>query len=179
MSDKKLQSRERILRAAESILVLRGPVEPSVSEIMAAAGMTVGGFYAHFDSKESLMLEAFERLLSKRRAGLSELNSDLSLSERRSLMAAFYLSRRHRDSADSGCPLPASLSEIARLPESFREALARHLELIVAKLAQTPEQSSAVLADLAMMIGGLSLARALGPGDMSDRVLRAAKSAIV
>ena len=52
MNDKKAQTRERILTAASMALIARGPVEPSVNEIMGAAGLTVGGFYAHFDSKE-------------------------------------------------------------------------------------------------------------------------------
>ncbi len=61
MNDKKAQTRERILQAASAALIQRGPAEPSVSEVMAAAGLTVGGFYAHFESKDALMLEAVER----------------------------------------------------------------------------------------------------------------------
>src|ERR1700758_4454626 len=49
MNDKKAQTRERILQAASNALIQRGPVEPSVSEVMGAAGLTVGGFYAHFE----------------------------------------------------------------------------------------------------------------------------------
>jgi TetR/AcrR family transcriptional regulator, transcriptional repressor for nem operon len=94
-------------------------------------------------------------------------------------MAAFYLSRKHRDATEQGCPLPSSLSELVRLPEAFRTALAEHLELMVAELAASPEEAPSVLADIALMVGGLALARALGPGELSDRVLRAAKSAIV
>ncbi len=59
MSDKKSKTRERILDAACSALIQHGPAEPSVSQVMSAAGLTVGGFYAHFDSKDELMLEHF------------------------------------------------------------------------------------------------------------------------
>ncbi|MBC8982936.1 TetR/AcrR family transcriptional regulator, partial [Pseudomonas lurida] len=55
MSDKKAQTRERILQAASAALIQRGPAEPSVGEVMGAAGLTVGGFYAHFESKDALM----------------------------------------------------------------------------------------------------------------------------
>ena len=58
MNDKKAQTRERILQAASNALIQRGPVEPSVSEVMGAAGLTVGGFYAHFGSKEELLRAA-------------------------------------------------------------------------------------------------------------------------
>lgn len=179
MSDKKAQTRERILAAARAALIQRGPAEPSVGEVMGAAGLTVGGFYAHFESKDALMLEAFRQLLGRRRSLLQQLDADLSPGERRALVAAFYLSRKHRDSQDDGCPLPSSLGELARLPESFRASLAEHIELMTAELAGSPEEADKVLADLALMVGGLAIARALGDGALSDGVLRAAKSAVV
>ncbi len=73
--------------------------------------------------------------------------------------------RKHRDAqVDAGCPLPATLAEVARLPEGFREVLSRHVEIMVASLAESPEETDVALADLVLMIGGLALARALGPG---------------
>ncbi|MHA6494492.1 TetR/AcrR family transcriptional regulator [Pseudomonas borbori] len=179
MNDKKAQTRERILAAASSALISRGPAEPSVGEVMGAAGLTVGGFYAHFGSKDALMLEAFTQLLGQRRALIAEIDNTLPAEDRRVLLAAFYLSRKHRDTQDQGCPLPSSLGELTRLPEDFRAALAEHLELMVAQMAASAEDADKVLADMALMVGGLALARALGPGELSDRVLRAAKSAIV
>lgn len=179
MNDKKAQTRERILAAAETALLQRGPAEPSVSEVMGAAGLTVGGFYAHFESKDALMLEAFRQMLCQRQELIGQLDDNLPAAERRALVAAFYLSRKHRDAPDQGCPLPSSLGELTRLPEGFRTALAAHLELMMAKLAGKPEEADNVLADIALMVGGLALARALGAGELSDRVLRAAKAAIV
>jgi AcrR family transcriptional regulator len=179
MKDKKAQTRERILGAASAALISRGPEQPSVSEIMGAAGLTVGGFYAHFDSKEALMLEAFNQLLSQRRASVAQIDDQLPGHERRALLAAFYLSRRHRDATEQACPLPSTVGEMSRLPEPFQAMLAEHLELMVAQLAGTPEEADKALADVALMVGGLALARALGTGDLSDRVLRAAKSAVI
>jgi len=179
MSDKKAQTRERILAAASAALLQRGPAEPSVGEVMGAAGLTVGGFYAHFESKDALMLEVFQQMLCRRRELLDQLDQSLPADERRALVAAFYLSRKHRDASDQGCPLPSSLGELTRLPESFRSVLAEHLELMTARLAGSPEEAHKVLADIALMVGGLALARALGPCELSDRVLRAAKAAIV
>jgi TetR/AcrR family transcriptional repressor of nem operon len=179
MNDKKAQTRERILKAASSALITRGPIEPSVSEVMSAAGLTVGGFYAHFESKDAMMLEVFNQLLSRRRDALDAISGDLPGEERRALLAAFYLSRKHRDASEQACPLPSTVGELARLPDSFREALAEHVELMIAQLSSSPEEANTALADLALMLGGLALARALGPGDLSDRVLRAAKSAVL
>ncbi|WKC36241.1 TetR/AcrR family transcriptional regulator [Ectopseudomonas chengduensis] len=179
MSGRKSETRKRILAAAGRVLAERGPGDPAVAEVMAEAGLTVGGFYAHFASKDALMLEAFRQLLRVRRDRLAQVDQSLTGRERRVLLAAFYLSRRHRDDADERCPLPSSLAEIARLPDSFRQTLAEHIELITAQMSGTPEEGDVALADLALMIGGLALARALGPGELSDRVLRAAKSAVV
>jgi len=179
MSDKKARTRERILGAATSALIRRGPLDPSVGEVMNAAGLTVGGFYTHFESKEALMLEAFRDLLGRRRKLLRQLDDSLSAEERRVLAAAFYLSRKHRDAGGDACPLPSTLGELSRLPEPFRAVLVEHIELMVADLAGSPEDADKVLADLALMVGGLALARALGNGELSDRILRAAKSAVL
>ena len=178
MSDKKAQTRERILQAASAALIQRGPAEPSVGEVMGAAGLTVGGFYAHFESKDALMLEAFTQLLAQRRASIDDMDAQLTGEERRGLVAAFYLSRKHRDSTVHACPIPATVGEMSRLPDEFRQALNEHCELMAAQLAVSPEDTDKALADMALMIGGLALARALGPGELSDRVLRAAKSAV-
>ncbi|MFO2465720.1 TetR/AcrR family transcriptional regulator [Pseudomonas sp. 15FMM2] len=178
MSDKKAQTRERILQAASAALIQRGPAEPSVGEVMGAAGLTVGGFYAHFESKDALMLEVFAQLLAGRRAAIDDMDASLTGEERRALVAAFYLSRKHRDSTEQACPMPATVGEIGRLPDGFREVLNEHIQLMAAQLASSPEETDKALADMALMIGGLFLARGLGPGELSDRVLRASKSAV-
>ncbi|MDR0210670.1 MAG: TetR/AcrR family transcriptional regulator [Pseudomonas putida] len=179
MSDKKSKTRERILEAACSALIQHGPADPSVSQVMGAAGLTVGGFYAHFDSKDELMLEAFRQLLGERRALLAQVDPSLDGAGRRALVAAFYLSRKHRDAQEHACPLPTALSEMQRLPETFREVLAEHLELMTAQMVDRPEDVDKAFADLSLMIGGLTLARALGDTELSDRILRAAKSAVI
>ncbi|QXI39946.1 TetR/AcrR family transcriptional regulator [Pseudomonas xantholysinigenes] len=179
MSDKKSRTRERILEAARSALIQQGPAEPSVSQVMGAAGLTVGGFYAHFQSKDELMLEAFAQLLGDRRALLAQLDPNLDGAERRALAAAFYLSRKHRDAEVQACPIPSALGEMQRLPDAFRDVLAEHIELMTAQMVDRPEDIDKALADLALMIGGLAVARALGAGELSDRILRAAKSAVI
>ncbi|AOE84550.1 TetR/AcrR family transcriptional regulator [Pseudomonas sp. TCU-HL1] len=179
MSDKKAQTRERILQAAASAMLRHGPQEPGVADVMSAAGLTVGGFYAHFTSKDALMLEVFEQLLRKRRDLMALVDRSLPGAERRVLAAGFYLSHKHRDATRSGCPLPSSLGAVPQLPPAYREALAEHLEVLSAEMCERPEEAEKALAVIALMVGGLSLARALGVGDLSDRVLRAAKAAVI
>ncbi|MEJ5863346.1 TetR/AcrR family transcriptional regulator [Pseudomonas farsensis] len=179
MNDKKAKTRERILDAARSALIQHGPAEPSVSQVMGAAGLTVGGFYAHFDSKDELMLEAFSQLLAERRALLASADANLDGAARRALVAAFYLSRKHRDAQVQACPIPTALSELARLPPAFRDVLVEHIELMTAQMVDSPEDIDKALADFALMVGGLAVARALGDGELSDRILRAAKTAVI
>lgn len=78
MSDKKARTRQRILGAASVALVRGGPLQLGVAEVMASAGLTVGGFYAHFESKEALMLEGFRDLLGRRRQLLRQLDDSLT-----------------------------------------------------------------------------------------------------
>ncbi|WP_249672745.1 TetR/AcrR family transcriptional regulator [Pseudomonas abieticivorans] len=179
MLDKKAQTRDRILQAARAAVIQRGPLDPSVNDVMGAAGLTVGGFYSHFENKDALMLEAFRQLLGQRRNLLEAVDPALKAQERRQLMARYYLSRKHRDATDSGCPLPTSLGELSRLPEAFHQALVEHIELLMTQLVDSPQEGDKALADIALMVGALALAKALGTGELSDRVLQAAKAAVV
>lgn len=181
-SSRKAETRQRILDAAEQALRLRGLEEPTVGEVMAQAGLTVGGFYAHFESKQSLMLEAFETVLEEQRALLRR-NVDAPPGPLwRAAAARVYLSRRHRDAERDRCPLPAVISELANAGPEFRELLAAHLERFVAEMSGPGEDPAAArrhaLGDLALMIGAFAVARALGQTPLSDEMLAAARAAI-
>lgn len=180
--DRKAETRQRILEAAEQALRLRGLEDPSVSEVMAGAGLTVGGFYAHFDSKQALMLEALAAVLEQQRALMRSTVEATRGPEWRAKAARAYLSRRHRDAERDCCPLPAVISEFARAAPEFRALLAEHLERFAADMTgpgEDPAEARALaLADLALMIGAFSLARALGPTPLSDELLLASRAAV-
>lgn len=181
-SAQKRETRSRILASAAEALRQRGLAAPSVGEVMAGAGLTVGGFYAHFDNKDALMLEALEHVLGERRALLLSLVKPGTPAEQRQQAARAYLSRKHRDMDEQCCPLPAILSELPKQPAEFRAALEHHLELLLkAMVAGEADRKAArtiALADLATMIGALTLARALGATPFSDELLAAAKAAV-
>jgi AcrR family transcriptional regulator len=181
-SEQKQETRRRILASAAEALRQRGLGGSSVGEVMAGAGLTVGGFYAHFENKDALMLEALEGVLAQRRAMLLSLVKPGTPAEQRQQAARAYLSRKHRDMDEQCCPLPAILSELPKQPLEFHAALERHLEaLLKAMVAAEPDRKAArqaALADLALMIGALSLARALGATPFSDELLAAAKAAV-
>lgn len=176
----KQDTRRRILGAATAAVRQRGLDRPSVGEVMGAAGLTVGGFYAHFATKDALMLEALEQVLRERREYLIANVPPGPAAERRRNAARGYLSRAHRDVPDACCPVPAILSELPHQDPEFRAAFATHLEALVAAMTDStdPEERRVSLADLALMIGALTIARALGATPLSDEILSAAKAAI-
>lgn len=181
-SDQKQETRKRILASAATALRNHGLASSSVGEVMAGAGLTVGGFYAHFENKDALMLETLERVLGERRALLMAMVAPGAPVEQRKQAARAYLSRQHRDMEAQCCPLPAILSELPTQPDAFRSTIEKHLELLLKAMLEGEADPAAMrpvaLADLALMIGALTVARALGATPFSDELLAAAKAAI-
>lgn len=149
--------------------------------VMAEAGLTVGGFYAHFPNRDALMLDALAELMNERMTELHALIPTTTAVERRALTARYYLSRKHRDGVVERCPLPAVLSEIGNAGAPFRDLLETHMREWAGALREhdDPEGRAKALAAIATMVGALTIARALGTTSFSDELLRAAKGAVV
>ena len=179
-TDQKQETRRRIVDAAAEAIREQGLIGPSVSGVMGNAGLTVGGFYAHFENRDALMLEALSRMMAEHLDDLMAIAPSTSAPERRQLAARYYLSRKHRDGEFARCPLPATLSEFGQLDPRYREALAAHLERWVAAFSEagSPASRSEGLAAIATLVGALALSRALGATAFSDELLAAAKAEI-
>jgi len=181
---KKNESHERILESAGSLVREKGITGASVTDLMAGAGMTVGGFYAHFPSKKSLMAETIREALRQSREHLAAYASGKQGADWLKAVARSYLSRSHRDNPETGCPLPATLGEIARADSCVREALADETGVSVGELASHlgeagfDDPNSEALALFSTMVGGLTLARALQGTRLSDEVLQACRKHI-
>jgi TetR/AcrR family transcriptional regulator, transcriptional repressor for nem operon len=151
---------------------------------MGGAGMTVGGFYAHFPSKDALVAETVSSSLCQSLEELNAAAGDKRGAEWLEAASRSYLSRAHRDNPSSGCPLPATAGEIANADETVKEALAAEIDAITREIASheeeagLPEPRGEALAALAMMVGGLTLARALKGTPRSDEVLKACRDHI-
>ncbi len=181
---KKDDSHRRILASAGTLLRERGINGTSVSEVMDGAGMTVGGFYAHFRSKEALVAETLRSALRESRARLAAAAGMRTGAEWVRAVSRAYLSRAHRDAPETGCPLPATAGEAALAGQEVREALAGELDLMAEDLAEqlreagTPASRSEALALIATMAGGLTLARATNGTALSDEILKACRDHI-
>lgn len=184
---KKAEQRERtheeILRSASRLLRERGIAASSVAHVMEGAGLTVGGFYAHFASKEALFDETLRRTARETWTALLGEAKGGTPRERAASVLRRYLSKVHRDSPDKGCPFPAVVGEVPREGEPFRDGLTGEVNTNADALAaflQPGAQPGApvrarALGLLALMVGGLSLARAVR-GPLSDEILRACRA---
>ena len=177
----KQRTRRKIVEAAARRFRERGYRAAGVDQVMEAAGLTAGGFYWHFPSKQALLAEALglslEQLRGQLLAGLDDLQGDEWLRA----VVGRYLSRTHRDQPGGGCSLPALAGEIAREGRRPRAALQSYLEQVVAELsprtaplAGLPAEER-VLATLALLVGALLLARAVPDPELSDRILSSAR----
>jgi TetR/AcrR family transcriptional regulator, transcriptional repressor for nem operon len=178
---KKEESRERILSSAGALIKEKGIAGTSVSEVMGGAGMTVGGFYAHFSSKDALVTETVSSSLCQSLEGLKAAAGDKRGAKWLKAATRSYLSRVHRDNPSAGCPLPATAGEIANADVTVRRAVAAEVDTIAAEIAAHEEEAGQArpreesLAALAMMVGGLTLSRALRETPLSDEILKACR----
>lgn len=182
--EQKQKSHEAILASAASLLRERGIRASSVMDVMKGAGLTVGGFYGHFDSKEHLFAETIRSVGSALWDKLLASTEGAPPAERARLILRRYLSRKHRDSPETGCLFPAAAPDVAREGEPYRSVLAEELSGIVRSFAAVLGGGAAgtgaarreqALGLIALMYGALSLSRAVRGTALSDDFLRAAK----
>jgi TetR/AcrR family transcriptional repressor of nem operon len=183
--EQKQATHERILEAAGALIRRQGFSATSVENVMRAAGLTVGGFYAHFGSKQALLVETLTRIMGRRREEWFQGLEDLRGAEWMSHLVRRYLSRAHRDAEVPACPLPAVLSDVVRGEPALKETLSREMNLMVEGIAANlsgDARASArerALAAFALCIGTLSLAKATKETPLSDELLMASRRAAV
>jgi TetR/AcrR family transcriptional regulator, transcriptional repressor for nem operon len=168
--------RQKILDVAGTLFRERGFDGIGVADIMRQAGLTHGGFYGHFASKDDLAAETCALIAGK--PGWAERLAGSSRPTLRGVVRG-YLSRRHRDDPGSGCLFAAVGSDIAHQPGSIRRAFTDGLRSTVAALQQLLEGRSAAkrqkaLATMAGLVGALMLSRAVDDPKLSDEILEAA-----
>jgi TetR/AcrR family transcriptional repressor of nem operon len=180
--EQKERSHETILESAARIMRDRGIVGASVANVMKNAGLTVGGFYAHFESKNDLIDQTIRRTGAALRAQLFAGVDKKPEEDRAEVILKRYLSRAHRDAEVLGCPFPAVVGEIATTAPEHGEALSEAVEPLASGLAKFLPGSPAMsprllgLGLVALMYGGLTLSRALRGTPLSDDVLQACRA---
>lgn len=176
-------NREIIVEAATHLFRERGLHGISLSDVMAAAGLTHGGFYGHFASKEALATEACQKAFEQSNLGWQEkISASDDVPSAREAILRPYFSTAHRDNPGDGCPISAFTPDMCHEPantalqRSFIEGVEQSLEVF----EQLQDESrQAMLADYAMMIGALVLARATRGNGLSEEFLDAARNTLL
>ena len=179
-----LQTRSRIVEEASYGLRQAGVDGMSVADLMKRVGLTHGGFYAHFESREALVIEAFASAMDRTVSHWLKLVNELPAEERFDAFIGAYLRPGHRDDRARGCVLPALSTDIARSSQKVRRAFARKLDEMIDVIAglfpgESPKQARQIATSaLATMMGSIALARAVGDDKLSDEILGAGRQAL-
>ncbi|WP_085726270.1 TetR/AcrR family transcriptional regulator [Pseudomonas sp. R37(2017)] len=181
-------NRETIVEAATRLFRERGLHGISVVDVMAAAGLTHGGFYGHFQSREALAQEAsgraFEQAAQRWQARVAE--HDSKDAARRAVVDP-YLSRESRDNPGDSCPVVAFAGDMCHeaadsgLRQTYLHGLNNLLDSL-ATLLDTEDAASnrqQVLVQYSLMFGALMLSRATRGDPLSDEILQAARATLM
>ncbi|HEX2207288.1 MAG TPA: TetR/AcrR family transcriptional regulator [Longimicrobium sp.] len=180
-SGHKEKTREQIVSAAARAFREEGVAGVSVPELMGRAGLTHGGFYAHFRNKEQLVAEACRCAMKESSARLIETARKAPPGERLAAFIRAYASPAHRDEPGGGCMLPALAAEVSRhgpgevraaFTESFNESIATLARALPDDGTDRTERALALMSGLA---GAVMLSRAVDDSAVSDRILQSAR----
>ena len=181
----KLETHARIVKRASVRLREKGAHGIGVADLMKDAGLTHGGFYAHSDSREALVIEAFAHAMDRSTERWRKIGEVTPPEQRLATIVDSYLTPVHRDDAGHGCAIPALSAEIARESPKTRRAFAAKLEQMIDMLAaQIPNAvpkaaRKQAMAVIATMMGTMVLARVAGTGEFSDEILAAGREAML
>lgn len=182
-AEDKAETRRQIVQTAGRMLRGRGLAETGVADVMAAAGLTHGGFYRHFSSREDLAAAAIESGFAEMRGRLQAIAVKAPPGKGLEAVIDTYLTEAHRDRPDRGCVMAAIGMEAGRaggaVQAAYREGIVL-LRGLLADLVPAPTRRQAedrADAILSVLVGGLLLARALEDPAASGRALKNAREA--
>ncbi|WP_158543221.1 TetR/AcrR family transcriptional regulator [Dyella psychrodurans] len=178
-------TRQRIIETAAARFRKEGIAAVGVANLMSDLGLTQGGFYNHFESKDDLVREALATGLERTRERLRK-SSGQSSSERTQDLVDGYLSTHHRDNVASGCMLTTVAIEAGRSEGPVREQLTEGISEMVKLVGSVLDESlkprqreMKAMSVVSSMVGAMILARAVDDAQMSDRILEAGRRAAI
>lgn len=181
--DGKAETHDRIVRIASKRFRERGLDGIGVAEVMKEAGLTVGGFYKHFDSRDDLVAEAVSAAFGYWQSRVAQGEAEGRPFTLPKLVDS-YLSERHRDDPGAGCAIGALGGEIARSSKKTRAATTAEIERAIELLAglvagrtTKARRAEAILAYSAL-VGAISLARVVSDAELSDEILATVRKAL-
>ena len=181
----KFQTHARIVKRASVKLREKGAHGIGVADLMKEAGLTHGGFYAHFASREALVIEALTHAMDRSTERWRKLSDETPVEKRLSKIVNTYLAPTHRDDPGHGCAVPALAAEIARESAKTKRVFAGRMEQMIDMLADqfhgmSPKAArKQATAALATMMGTLVMARITANSELSDEILKSGREAIL
>jgi TetR/AcrR family transcriptional regulator, transcriptional repressor for nem operon len=178
--EKAAHNREEILTSAARLFREQGIGATGVDSISEDAGLTHGGLYSQFGSKQAIVAEAVRSALAKSKRAWQRAAQGKPGKKALSDIVAYYLSRAHRDAPGQGCPIAALSCDITREPGAVRQVFTRELRDALEFLAglmpdDTPSRRyEEAIAAFACMVGAVILARAVNDETFSRRILKSA-----
>ena len=183
-AEHKERTRRSLLSEAAAAIRAQGPERIGVAEVMGRLGLTHGGFYAHFKSKDDLVAHAITQMFDETYAWFLELTADMAPDQALGSFIDAYLSTRHRDAIDRGCAVAALSGEAPRLSAPVRERFSAGVERLLAGVAallkKRGNKSAEALAQsvVAELVGALVLARSVTNAKRSEQILRDSRKAL-
>ncbi|MDB5701553.1 MAG: bacterial regulatory, tetR family protein [Sphingomonadales bacterium] len=183
-SEHKAKTRDLILKEAANAIRSDGVANVGVAQIMSRAGLTHGGFYAHFASKDELVAQAVEYMFVDRYAKFLAHSEGIEPATALANFVERYLSMAHRDATDRGCPIPMLAGQVPHLPEAARTRFMLAVERLTTGVADLLDQLGAhdveVLAAsmIAEMVGALGMARVQPDDAKAGQLLAAARASV-
>jgi TetR/AcrR family transcriptional repressor of nem operon len=179
-ADQRQKTRARILSVAADLVRRRGIDATGVDQVMAAAGLTAGGFYSHFRSKDALIADAIGAAADKARERWYAPFDHLRGSAWAERLIVAYLSPSHREDVAGGCILPSLAADVARATPTSRKLFARRLqglfEHAAARMAgDAAPDRAAIIAALALCVGGIVLSRVVPERRFAHEILGASR----
>ncbi|MEV6296756.1 TetR/AcrR family transcriptional regulator [Streptomyces sp. NPDC051896] len=170
----KAASRERVLRVAARKVRAEGVNRPGVADLMKEAGLTHGGFYKHFASRDDLIAQASAVALAEGSAKMERAARKNEQDPRAGLIGA-YLAPQHRDAPATGCALVTLGAAAGRGDQHFKEAYEKQVRAyldLIAGLGDDSEQARAeAMLTLSALVGAMLMARAVADPHLSDELL--------
>jgi TetR/AcrR family transcriptional repressor of nem operon len=169
------ESRARIVEEAARMLRARGVEGASVAEVMQAAGMTHGGFYKHFESKDALLAEATAAAFAEAAARFDRRQAKRGVEAAVAAYVADYLSPAHIARPENGCPLATYGADAGRHPDALSDAFAEGVEALIERVARSGASREQAIRKVMTLVGAVVAARAVGSGALREEILDAAR----
>lgn len=178
---KSIENRELVLDTAAKLFKENGFDGIGVADLMKNAGLTVGGFYKTFESKEDLVAQTCKRACEKSFQRWEELISNPEIEDPLNHIANSYLSTKNRDQLATTCVFSTLAAEVPRHDEAVKQVFADSIESTINLLSKVSsgeteeEKRINTVAMLSQWVGALILARAAGKGELSEEILEVSK----